>query len=151
MLSLPEQFKNIMDKAYSNESMQGVASEVANAMDTIKNDKTLGGESPAGDDKWYQPYSEDYATRKRKSTTPVTLRDELRRIESTFNEVQQYGVDMVFTDSDFSRIAKWHNDGSARGGKIRQIYPENYNELPQEIKALIPTLIKRALRGANAQ
>jgi len=103
-------------------------------MDDLKDLQSFRGQSTAINGKWNNRYNKEYARRKKGGRrSPVILRDKDRSIERTAVTNKGGGMKRLeFTDKHKARIFQLHQDGSAKGGKMRQIYPEQENEIPKE-------------------
>lgn len=104
------------------------------AMDDIKDLQTQNGRSPAKGGRWNNSYSPEYAKRQGRRS-PVTLRSNRgsQSIERTTIVDKGAGAKRLkFTDREKGKIFKLHQDGTAKGQKIRQVYPENESQIPAE-------------------
>jgi hypothetical protein len=64
---------------------------------------------------------------------PVILRDGQRDIERTLITNKGAGEKRLeFSDKNKARIFNLHQTGLAKGGKTRQIYPEQNHQIPKE-------------------
>ena len=152
---LGEQFKDIMVKALSPDEMKDAALTMSQEIDRDKNEKTLSGQSPAENGEWDNVYSDKYAKSRNKPTSPVTLRDQMRRIEQTeFIPVDGDAIQTIFTGEPDERdglspakIFQLHQSGR-NWGRRRQIYPESVDQVPEEFKIQAQKIIKEKIRGA---
>lgn len=140
--------QRILDKisALNQPALEGVTRKALSKMDQIKNKETRSGRSPAVMGEWNNRYNAEYAKRQKGgSTSPVTLRNKKSSIERTHIITGGSGGSLNFTDSRKAKIFKFHQDGTAKGGKIRQIYPETIAELPKEVTDTIINGVRKIL------
>lgn len=140
--------QRVLDKvaALNQSALEGVTRKALKKMDQIKNKETRSGRSPAVMGDWNNRYNTKYARREKGgSTSPVTLRNKKSSIEKTSISVVGKGGSLNFTDSRKARIFQFHQDGTAKGGKTRQIYPETIAELPNEVTETIINGVRKIL------
>ena len=94
------------------------------------------GVSPADGGRWNNVYNRQYANKEKGGRrSPVTLRQNRERIEQTDTVKGSKGSKLTFRDGKAGQIFFLHDSGEARGGKIRQIYPDNDKQVPEELDA----------------
>ena len=79
-------------------------------------------------------YSEAYARRQGKQGQRVNLRSNkpaTRSIETVGYEVDGYAAQVTFREK--AQIFEYHQKGTAKGGKVREIYAETVNQLDPNI------------------
>lgn len=82
---------------------------------------------------YFASYTTPYANRaKGGNRTPVTLRGERLGIETAKVTMAPKGSMISFgIDGD---ILKYHHEGTARGGRVRTIFPKAIDQVPPETK-----------------
>lgn len=104
-------------------------------------------------DPYADQYSKKYSKRRVKlglNANPTILRAKSQRIERT-TQPSGYavgagrGVEIGFVEA--GRIFKLHHDGTAKGGKIRSIFPKWWASVPADIYQRMVANIIGALRG----
>lgn len=129
-----EDIQQDIDKSLSRKNLKGAEVKVLEKMDEIKNRETLSGKSPADGGRWNNTYNRQYANRKKGgSQSPVTLRQNQERIEQTEIQSSSKRSTMSFRDGKIGQIFYLHDQGEARGGKFRQVYPGTDKEVPEEL------------------
>lgn len=99
------------------------------------------------DDRYSRKYSK-WRTRKGYNPNPVILRAGSKRIERTTGaEVTGDATEVGFVEG--GRIFKYHHDGTARGGKIRSIFPKEWASVPAEMYARLTANIAEVMRGLS--
>jgi len=137
---------DVVDQIRSPEILDKAAMAGIKKMDEVKNRETRRGRSPVRSNGiWNNRYNKEYAKkRKGGKRSPVTLRDGNRRIEDTNKTVKSGVGTLTFTDQQAGRIFKIHDDGAY--GKIRQIYPRNNDQLPDDVRQAIINTIRREVK-----
>ncbi len=149
MNTLGKQFADII-KPRVEVAIQRGSDKIANAIDVQMKNNSLQGHGFKTD-----LYDNQYATstikeRKRLGlqTGTVTLRRTNRRIEKTNVEYQK-GTGTVIEFIEGGTIFKYHHTGEARGGKIRSIFPQAPESVPDAIIEDAKTVVWEVLSGAK--
>lgn len=128
-------------------NLQTVEKAVLEQMDDIKNKKTQQGQSPAKGGRWNNRYNRQYANREKGGRrSPVTLRNREERIEKTNVEEGKRGSTIRFRDRKAGEIFFYHDSGTAKGRKFRQVYPDNDNQVPQALDMTAEEKLHEILR-----
>lgn len=91
-------------------------------------------------------YSRPYANRaKGGERSPVNLRGENLGIETA--KVVMAPLASTISFSIDGQILKYHHDGTARGGRVRTIFPKAIDQVPTETKQLAQSGVLEVLRG----
>lgn len=102
-----------------------------------------------GNDPYEDKYSPKYSRKRVKmglNSNPTILRAKGQRIERTTQPVVTGStVELGFIDG--GRIFRYHHDGTAKGGKIRSIFPKWWVSVPRDIYERMVHNIVGALRG----
>ena len=105
-----------------------------------------------GNDGYVNQYSRRYAARRKGGRiTPVTLRDEKYSIEKFVVSPKRgaSGGARIELPSDTERatILRFHHEGTARGGKVRSIFPKQAESVSPDIRDRIVEMTLGALRN----
>jgi hypothetical protein len=104
-----------------------------------------------GNDIYINEYNAKYAARRGKKISPVTLRDQKKRIERYAVTTSKSGaVIELKEDRDMAIIFGYHHTGNARGRKVRSIFPKTVASVPEDIRDLAVQLTAEVLRGKVA-
>jgi hypothetical protein len=104
-----------------------------------------------GNDPYVNQYSRRYAARKKGGNiSPVTLRDEKYSIEKFVVSPKKgaSGGARIELPSDTQRatIFRYHHEGTARGGKVRSIFPKQAESVSPDIRDQVKEMTLEALR-----
>lgn len=100
-----------------------------------------------GNDPYDNVYSHVYAVRQKGGKlSPVTLRGSRTEIENTKISKNSTGAKIEFVNAESARIFKFHHDGTARGGKVRSVWPKRPKSVPERIFQLVKNKIHAALQ-----
>ena len=97
-------------------------------------------------DEYYEEYTPKYAQRRKQGRLkPVTLRDRDLSLE-TANVVYdgRGGLISFISKGD---IFRYHHDGTAKGGRMRSIFPKRVSSVPKIVKRTALREGRRALSG----
>lgn len=133
----------------TRKQLQKAEKRVLNEMDEIKNQKTKAGESPAKNGRYNNTYSKQYADKvKGGRRSPVTMRrtPSSTSIERTTITTGRDKSTLKFKNREKGVIFNYHQTGTARGGKYRQIYPENDNQVPKRLDMVAEDAVYDILR-----
>lgn len=137
---------NDLNSRLTRERLKKAEVRVLEKMDQIKNRETLKGDSPAKGGRWNNVYNREYARRKKGGRrSPVTLRQNKKRIEQTQILPGKSGSKLAFRDGKAGQIFFYHDSGTARGGKYRQVYPDSDNQVPNELDVIAENEVFRIL------
>lgn len=144
MKTLGEQFREKMLPRISNqERWDGVSQEVAKQLVEGAQNRSRKGETVRGGN-----YDRNYAqsTKRAKGKhDPVNLRDKdytIKRMRSEKSGDRKANI------RGAERLKK-HDQGTAKGGKQRQLFPKSVNQVPRGVVRYIKRAIKKILAGAR--
>jgi len=146
---LGTQLKAILEPriAKVNEAVSG---RIAEDINTRMKENTEDGRA-FGNDAYVNTYNARYAASRGKAITPVTLRDQKKRIERYAVSTSKSGaVIELKEDRQMGVIFGYHHTGKARGGKVRSIFPKTVASVPEDIRDLAVQLTGEVLRGKVA-
>jgi len=141
LTGLEDKIKSI----FTDERLKRASFKAAEQMDIIKNDKTAKFESPAIGGIWVNTYHPDYAKRQKKGINRVNLRSNKPGLRSLINTQiinVGKGAEISFRQKsrkttngvvNMAEVLNAHHLGNAKGGKRRQIFPDNVAQLPREV------------------
>jgi hypothetical protein len=99
-----------------------------------------------GDDVYEPTYSKRYANRRKGgSLKPVTLRDKDFALETA--NVAFDGKGGMISFQSKGNIFRFHNDGTAKGEKMRSIFPKRIESVPKSVRLRALRAGKVALSG----
>lgn len=125
---------NDIEQSLTRENLSKAERKVLEKMDDIKNRETQQGKSPAEGGRWNNVYNRQYAQRKKAGRrSPVTLRQNRERIEQTDIQSGSKRSTLSFRDGKMGQVFYLHDQGEAKGGKFRQIYPYNDKQVPEAL------------------
>jgi hypothetical protein len=97
-------------------------------------------------DEYYEEYTPAYAKRRKQGRLkPVTLRDKDLSLE-TANVVYD-GLGGLISFVSKGDIFRYHNDGTAKGGRMRSIFPKRVSSVPKIVKRTAQREGRRVLSG----
>ena len=147
--SLAQQFSEHI-RPITNKLSEKVSEDVAVILDKQMKENTQEGRAFGAD-----PYDNSYSTSHRNArrkrglqTGRVDLRYTQRRIEKTRIETtsgKQAKATIRFADG--GDIFKLHHDGTAKGNKIRSIWPKSPESIPDHITQQVKQIVGEVLRG----
>lgn len=147
MQSLADQLVKIIRRKSENLDLvaEVVAKEIGDQMDL----NAQSGKSFANQE-YNNTYSADYAKRvKGGQLSPVTIRDKNKRIEQRVvgRDKAKKKATVFFQDQEFSIILRYHHEGTAKGGKMRSLFPKSANAVPKDIQLKALKGVQEALTG----
>lgn len=155
MKSLGEQFLDIISPRVEHIEAR-VTHPAAEAIDERMKHNTARG-SGFANDPYDNTYSESHAKERHRQglggqRSPVTLRMHKRRIEDTdvgkaAGGAEKGTIRISFHDEDASKIFNYHHTGTAKGNKVRSIFPKAPESVPSDIIEGIQTNLTDLLRG----
>ena len=147
MQSLADQLISIIMRKSENldQVAEVVAKNIGDAMDlNSKSGKTFSNQE------YDNTYSEKYAKRvKGGQTSPVTMRNSDRHIEQRKTEKNKANksAKVSFLNEEFGIIFRYHHEGTAKGNKIRSLFPKTAKAVPFEIREIALKRAGRMLSG----
>ena len=147
MQSLADQLISIIMRKSENldQVAEVVAKNIGDAMDlNSKSGKTFGNQE------YNNTYSQKYADKKKGGQlSPVTIRDEEKRIEQRVvgRDKAKKKATVFFQDQEFSIVLRYHHEGTAKGNKIRSLFPKTAKAVPFEIREIALKRAGRMLSG----
>lgn len=140
-----KELQGVVLSKFSDEKLKAASVVAAKTMDKIKNKETKEFKSPAIGGVWQKPYNANYAKKQGKGLNDVNLRankpKRLKSIEKTNIKVIGKKAVLAFNDSRKGEIFELHQTGRAKGGKVRQIYPETNQEVPNEVLEAVKSFL----------
>jgi hypothetical protein len=145
MMNMGDQLEAILIRKMAN--MNVASDAVAVDLSDKMKQNTLQGQG-FGSDSFDNTYTENYARRaKGGARSPVTLRNQRRRIEQTnISNPTRNSSRIAFNDDEGGRIFKLHHEGRARGGRVRSIWPKQLASIPIDTRGLAVQKAKEVLQ-----
>jgi len=144
MKSLGEQFrKKMLPRVSNKEKWNGVSEGVSKQLVEGAQNRSRRGETVRGGN-----YNRRYAQSTKRSKgkkDPVTLRDKDYTIKKMRAESSGNGKANI---RGADRLKK-HDQGTAKGGKQRQLFPHTVDQVPKGVIQYLKRTIKRILLGAK--
>lgn len=143
-IDMGEQFSRIIEprvKSLQQKAGGRVAQIISNKM---KQNVEAG--KGFGTDEFDSTYSESHARARKKkgfNTSRVNLKMGQRRINQT--QVETTGEASTISFPDGGDIFKLHHKGTAKGGKIRSIFPKSPQSIPDEITENVKEIVQGVL------
>lgn len=147
--SMADQFEEIirprLERAESEASQK-----VATRIDRQMKENTLAG-GAFGADQYDSTYSKSHKRARRKAgvqVEKVDLRYKRRTIENTrVEKTRGRGKGARISFNEGGEIFKMHHDGTAKGNKIRSIWPKTPESVPDSVRTEARQIVGRILRG----
>jgi len=136
-----------INKSLTRQNLGRAERKVLEKMNIIKNRETLQGKSPAKGGRWNNVYNRQYARRKKGGRrSPVTMRQNEENIEQTNIQSSKKRSTLSFRDGKMGQVFYLHDQGEAKGGKFRQIFPYNDKQVPKELTITAENAVFKLLK-----
>ena len=143
MKSMGQQFVDIMQPRVSSDTFSEAGYEIAKRSEESARERSSRGEPlPNG------LYDNNYVPRVAKQkgrVSPVTLRETGASMRGMSTQKSERGGEVKG-----SRKLHWHDTGTAKGGKTRQLFPTRLNQFPGDERAKLFQTVKAILSGQQS-
>jgi len=124
----------------TRDNLQRIEERFLEEADKLKNQNTKSGTPPSDRSIYIRPLSKQYARKTGKSF--ANMRGQTNNIVKTTILGGQYSSTLKFTDSKSAVIFNYHDKGTAKGGKKREIYPKQAPFIDDRLRNIIRNGIK---------
>lgn len=144
MTDMGEQFSRIIEPRFKD-LQKNAGGRVAQLISNKMKENVEAGKG-FGLDQFDSTYSESHAKARRRkglNSSRVNLKMGQRRINQT--RIETTGDSSTVSFPDGGDIFKLHHKGTAKGGKIRSIFPKSPESIPEEITSKVKEIIQGVL------
>lgn len=144
-MTLEQQIISKIKSKLTRDNLERVEEKVLRKADTLKNQNTRVGKAPSDRSIYIRPLSKKYA--KRTGKTYANMRGRTNNIEKTTITSDNNSSTLRFADSGSAVIFNYHDKGTAKGGKKREIYPKQAQFIDPELRSTMVNELKALLNG----
>lgn len=143
--SLGQQFADKMKRRTKLDKFRTIVADVGRHMERQIKERTRRGQPLPSGGRWDTPYNKRYSERHSKSTVNLRLSGQsMNNLRSRTMGAKRVGI-------QGNQLLRMHNDGTAKGGKRRQIAPETHEQVPRQMRSMIKFKVKEILSGGKGQ
>lgn len=144
-MTLEQQIISRVKSRLTRGNLEEIEEKVLQKADLLKNQNTQIGKAPSDRSIYIRPLSKQYA--KRTGKRYANMRGKTNNIEKTTIVKGGDSSSLRFTDSESAVIFNYHDKGTAKGGKKREIYPKQAQFIDPELRKVMINELKVLLNG----